>query len=49
MRALDGVTDVAIDAERMELVVTRDRAKIDLGRVIGAVQEAGFGAESKRE
>lgn len=47
MRALDGVTDVEVDAVRMELIVTRDRSKVELKRVIEAVREAGFQADSK--
>ncbi len=47
MRALDGVIDAEVDAVRMELIVTRDRSKVDLKRVIDAVRDAGFRAESK--
>ncbi|MBI2901311.1 MAG: heavy-metal-associated domain-containing protein [Planctomycetes bacterium] len=47
MRALEGVTDAEIDAVTMELVVTRDRSKIDLKAVIDAVRAAGFEARPK--
>jgi len=47
VRALKGVTDVEIDATRMELLVARDRAKVDLKEVIEAVRRAGFEAREK--
>lgn len=47
MRALDGITDVEVDAVRMELIVTRDRSKVELRHVIDAVRQAGFQADSK--
>lgn len=45
MRAVDGVKDVEIDG--MELVVTRDRSKVSLERVIEVVRKAGFDARPK--
>lgn len=44
MRGLEGVKDAAVDIVNMELVVTSDGRKVDVGNVIRAIREAGHSA-----
>ncbi len=47
VRELDGVKNAEIDMVRMELVISRDRDKIDLGKILEAIRHAGFEATPK--
>lgn len=48
VRQVEGVKDAALDPVSMELVVSSEGGKVDLSKVIRAIQEAGFSAKPAR-